>query len=280
MAVADDTTVLGNFNDAEFSLHGVTSRFFKKDSRYYVHTNGPGGEMGDFEITHTFGWFPLQQYLVPFPGGRLQCLPIAWDVKQKKWYRLPPEGPLDPGDWLYWTNAAQNWNGMCAECHSTNLKKNYDPQSDTYQTTWSDIDVGCEACHGPGSNHVSWAEMPEMARPQTINFELVQKTSGTNARDMVELCAPCHSRRAALGDYVHAEVDLLDSLLPSLLTEELYFSDGQILEEVYVYGSFVQSKMHMAGVVCSNCHEPHSLALRAADNGVCAQCHQPQHYAL
>ena len=48
----------------------------------------------------TFGWFPLQQYLVPFPGGRLQCLPIAWDVREKKWYHLYPKEPLDPKDWL------------------------------------------------------------------------------------------------------------------------------------------------------------------------------------
>ncbi len=278
MAVADETTVLGNFNDAEFTLHGITSRFYKKDGRFFVHTNGPGGDMGNFEITHTFGWYPLQQYLVPFAGGRLQCLPIAWDVKQKKWYRLPPEGPLDPGDWLYWTNAAQNWNGMCAECHSTNLKKNYDPQNDTYNTTWSDIDVGCEACHGPGSSHVSWAEMPEMAQPASENFELVQKTSNTSARDSVELCAPCHARRAALGDYIHAEADLLDSLLPSLLTEELYFADGQILEEVYVYGSFTQSKMYRHGVRCSDCHDVHSIKPLKEGNALCLQCHRANQY--
>jgi len=278
MNVAEETTVLGDFNNAEFNLHGVTSRFYKKDSRYYVHTNGPGGEMGEFEITHTFGWYPLQQYLVPFPGGRLQCLPIAWDVREKKWYRLPPMGPINPEDWLYWTNAAQNWNGMCAECHSTNLNKNYDPLSDTYKTTWSDIDVGCEACHGPGSNHVEWAEMPEMARPVTENFELVQQTSNISARDSVEICAPCHARRAALGDYVHAEDDLLDSLLPSLLTEELYFADGQILEEVYVYGSFIQSKMYRHGVRCSDCHDVHSIKPVKEGNALCLQCHRESEY--
>ena len=73
--------------------------------------------MGEFEITHTFGWYPLQQYLVPFPGGRLQCLPMAWDVREEKWYHLYPKEPLDPKDWLYWTNGGQNWNGLCAECH-------------------------------------------------------------------------------------------------------------------------------------------------------------------
>jgi tetratricopeptide (TPR) repeat protein len=278
MDVANEKTVLGDFNNAVFQTHGVASRFYKKDGRFFVHTQGPEGKMGDFEITHTFGWFPLQQYLVPFSGGRLQCLPIAWDVKEKKWYHLYPKEPLDPKDWLYWTNAAQNWNGMCAECHSTNLKKNYDIKTDAYKTTWSDIDVGCEACHGPGSRHVQWAEMPDMARPRVENFDLVVKTSGLGSRKLVELCAPCHSRRASLGDYTHAEADLLDSMLPTLLTEELYFPDGQILDEVYVYGSFTQSKMYHRDVRCSNCHDVHGLKVIKEGNALCLQCHRAGEY--
>jgi predicted CXXCH cytochrome family protein len=278
MEVADKDTVLGNFDNAVFKIHGVTSRFYQKDGRFFVHTQGPNGRMGDFEVTHTFGWYPLQQYLVPFPGGRLQCLPIAWDVREKKWYHLYPKEPFDPKDWLYWTNAGQNWNGMCAECHSTNLKKNYDLENGTYQTTWSDIDVGCEACHGPGSLHVEWAQLPDMARPPVENYELVVRTSGINSRKLVELCAPCHSRRAALGDYNHAEPDFLDSMLPSLLTENLYFSDGQILEEVYVYGSFTQSKMYHRDVRCNDCHDAHSIKLVKKGNDLCLQCHRANEY--
>ena len=278
MDVATDTTVLGDFSDAVFEMHGVTSRFYRKDGRFYVHTRGPEGKMGEFEITHTFGWYPLQQYLVPFAGGRLQCLPIAWDVREKRWYHLTPEEPVEPKDWLHWTHAGQNWNGMCAECHSTNLKKNYDIHTNAYQTTWSDIDVGCEACHGPGSRHVEWAELPDMARPRVMNYDLVMKTSGLGSRELVELCAPCHSRRAALGDYTHAEADLLDSLLPQLLTEGMYFPDGQILEEVYVYGSFTQSKMYHRDVRCSDCHDVHSIKPVKDGNDLCLQCHRAEEY--
>ena len=130
MAAASDETVLGDFAGAELRYFGVTSRFYKKDDRFMVTTQGPQGEMGDFEITHTFGWFPLQQYLIPFPGGRLQCLPIAWDSREKRWYHLYPDRPLAADDWLYWTNNGQNWNAMCAECHSTDLRKNYDPDTE------------------------------------------------------------------------------------------------------------------------------------------------------
>jgi tetratricopeptide (TPR) repeat protein len=278
MDVANDDTVLGDFDDAGFTLHGITSRFFKKDGRFFVHTNGPGGEMGDFEITHVFGWFPLQQYLVPFPGGRLQALHIAWDSRDNKWFRVPPEGPVDPDDWLYWTNAAQNWNGMCAQCHSTNLVKNYDPETDVYDTTFTDIDVGCEACHGAGSRHVEWAEMPEMARPQLADFDLEVQTSDIGSRELIEICAPCHSRRGTMGDTDHAESDLLNNYLPSLLNEGLYFADGQILDEVYVYGSFTQSKMYRNDVRCSDCHDVHSLELVREGNELCLQCHHGEQY--
>jgi hypothetical protein len=167
---------------------------------------------------------------------------------------------------------------MCAECHSTDLEKNYDLTTDSYQTTWSEIDVSCEACHGPGSLHAAWAEMPEMARPATDNFSLVVKTSGISSRDQVELCTPCHSRRAILGDYTHAQPDLMDSMLPSLLDEGLYFADGQILEEVYVYGSFTQSKMYGRRVRCSDCHDVHKAKTVKSGNTLCLQCHRATVY--
>ena len=278
MDVANEDSVLGDFNNTEFTIHGITSRFYRKDGKYFVYTNGPGGEMGEYEITHTFGWFPLQQYLVPFPGGRLQTLPLAWNSRDNHWYKVPPVGPTDPDDWLYWTNAAQNWNGMCAQCHSTNLEKNYDPESDSYNTTWSDIDVGCEACHGAGSKHVEWAQLSDMARPEVVNFELTQQTSNISSRELVELCAPCHSRRGAMGDDTHAKSDLLDTYLPSLLTENLYFADGQIEDEVYVYGSFTQSKMYRHDVRCSDCHDVHTIELVKEGNELCLQCHRAAQY--
>jgi tetratricopeptide (TPR) repeat protein len=278
MAVAADSTVLGDFSDAEFTHHDQTSRFYRRDGRYFVWTEGPGGEPGEFEITHTFGYKPLQQYLVPFAGGRLQALNLAWDADQNRWFTLNPDREIPPDDWLHWTRNAQNWNGMCAECHSTNLRKGYDPETDSYQTTWSDIDVGCEACHGPGSLHVAWASLPPMARGQLTNTGLPVPTSDISARRLVELCAPCHSRRAELGDYDHTGLHLLDHMLPSLLEEGLYHPDGQILDEVYVYGSFLQSKMDARQVRCSDCHDSHSLQLHFEGNELCLQCHQREVY--
>jgi tetratricopeptide (TPR) repeat protein len=167
---------------------------------------------------------------------------------------------------------------MCAECHSTNLRKGYDPTSKTFTTTWSEINVSCEACHGPGSRHVEWAEIPPMARPESDNYELMIRTSGVSSRQQVELCAPCHSRRTELGDYDHTRIDILDNQVPAVLEERLYFADGQILEEVYVYGSFVQSKMFRNDVRCSDCHDVHSLHLVREGNDLCLQCHRADTY--
>jgi tetratricopeptide (TPR) repeat protein len=278
MAVASEATVRGDFNNVTFEHKGVTSRFYRRDGRYFVETEGPRGEMAEFEIAYTFGFEPLQQYLIRFPGGRLQALSIAWDVERQRWFHLYPDQRIPAGDWLHWTRNAQNWNGMCAECHSTNLRKGYDPKTDTYNTTWSEINVSCEACHGPGSRHVRWAEIQPMARPEIENYGLVVRTSGMTSLQQVELCAPCHSRRSEIGDYNHQQVDLLDNLHPTLLDEGLYFADGQIQDEVYEYGSFVQSMMFRSGVRCSDCHDVHSLKLLAPGNALCLRCHRADTY--
>jgi Tfp pilus assembly protein PilF len=278
MDIANEQTVLGNFNDAELEHDGITSRFYRKDDGYFVFTEGTGGEMAEFEVLYTFGIEPLQQYLVSFPGGRLQALSVAWDTEENRWFDLYPESTFSPDDWLHWTRNGQNWNGMCAECHSTNLKKNYDAATSSFDTTWSEIDVSCEACHGPASLHLAWAEVDPAARPEIEDYGLVVNTGGLDSRQQVDLCAPCHSRRSEFGDYDHTQTHFLDAHLPSLLAEGTYHVDGQILEEDYVWGSFVQSKMYQSGVWCSDCHDAHSLALHKEGNDLCLQCHQAATY--
>ena len=278
MDLANEQTVRGDFNDIEFEHDGIISRFYKKGDEYFVFTEGPGGEMAEFEVRYTFGIEPLQQYLVPFSGGRLQTLPIAWDSDEQRWFDVYPDTTFATDDWLHWTRNGQNWNGMCAECHSTNLQKNYDPENKTFNTTWSELDVSCEACHGPGSRHVAWAEIDPMGRPEVQDYGLVVHSSGMDNRQQVEMCAPCHSRRSEVGDYDHSQVNLLENVVPSLLLEGVYHADGQILEEDYVWGSFVQSKMYQNGVRCDDCHDVHSLALHKEGNELCLQCHRADAY--
>jgi hypothetical protein len=190
MDIANEQTVLGNFKDAELNHDGITSRFYRKGDSYFVFTEGTGGEMAEFEVLYTFGIEPLQQYLVSFPGGRLQALSVAWDAEENRWFDLYPESTFSPDDWLHWTRNGQNWNGMCAECHSTNLKKNYDAATSSFDTTWSEIDVSCEACHGPASLHLAWAEVDPAARPEIEAYGLVVNTAALDSRQQVDLRRP------------------------------------------------------------------------------------------
>ncbi len=303
MQEATDLTVLGDFADRDFEKDSVVSRFFRRDGRFMVRTDGPDGGLADFEVKYTFGVAPLQQYLVELPGGRLQALPMAWDSRPKdegggRWFHLHPGEKIDHDDELHWTGASQNWNFMCAECHSTNVQKNYDAGSRTYRTTWSEIDVACEACHGPGSRHVAFeqkaggsgavdsanrglvlslSERRDVRWPIDPQSGNARRSSPRQTETEIQTCARCHARRAQLfGDYRYRE--LMDSHLPSLLEDPLYHADGQVDGEVYEYGSFIQSRMFDAGVTCGDCHDPHSLALRAPGNGVCLQCHSAAKY--
>jgi len=303
MQPATAKTVLGDFDNASLSQFGVTTSFYKKDGKYMVKTEGPDGKLQDYEIKYAFGVDPLQQYLIEFPGGRLQALSLAWDSRPKaqggqRWFHLYPDEKIAHDDQLHWTQASQNWNSMCAECHSTHLEKHYDPVSRTFSTSWSEIDVSCEACHGPGSQHVTWAThaagwekletgkglVISLDERKDVHWKIIPET-GNAVRSKVrgsdkeiEMCARCHARRSPISrDNVQGE-PLLDHYLPRRLDQGMYFADGQIDDEVYVYGSFLQSKMYHAGVTCSDCHEPHSVTLRIPGNGVCLQCHQADRY--
>jgi len=285
MTHATDETVLGDFNDATFEFEGEQHRFYKKENKFFVWTSGPDGKMGEFEISYTFGYRPLQQYLIAFEGGRLQCLPLTWDTDKGEWYHLVDTvysgQNIEHTNWLHWTNQAQNWNGMCADCHSTNLIKGYDFEADTFHTTWTDINVHCEACHGAGSEHLKWAKLPEMARLADESLGLLVQTRDLDNRTYVDRCARCHARRSVFSDFPGYTADLLDYMAPTLLVEPYYFPDGQILEEDYVYASFTHSKMYMTDIKCNDCHNAHSLKLveeAVTANDLCLQCHRSDIY--
>ncbi len=277
MQVADETTVLGDFSDARFVHFGTASRFYRRDGKFLVSTEGHDGQPAEFEITYTIGMRPLQQYLVAFPGGRLQSLTIAWDTETRRWFSLDPRDKIAPSDPRHWTGRYQNWNLMCAECHTTNLHKGYASMGDSYRTTWSAFDVGCQACHGPGSAHVRWAASVGRRTPgAAATVALAVDTKHMDARSQVDACARCHSRRTRLVAEERPGRPLLDEFRPELLRAELYYPDGQQLGEVYEYGSFRQSTMYQRGVRCADCHDPHSATLQAPGNALCTRCHRAQ----
>jgi predicted CXXCH cytochrome family protein len=308
---ATEKSVLGDFNDASFDYYGVHSRFFRKDGKFFVETDGPDGKLATFEVKYTFGVDPLQQYLIEFPDGRLQALSLAWETRPKdkggqRWFHLYPNENISHDDVLHWTKLNQNWNFMCAECHSTGVRKNYDAAQDRFASTWAEISIGCEACHGQGSAHVAWAHQRQSWWPfgkrddpskglliqfderRDITWQRDDKTGNPKPsappaalRKEVETCGFCHARRAEFSEDWLPGHWLSDTHVVAPMTRGLYHADGQMRdrEEVYDYAPFKQSRMFAAGVTCSDCHDPHSARLRLARDNVCLQCHAPEKYA-
>lgn len=282
MDFANDTSVLGDFNDATLIREDQIHKCYKKGDKFFVYTDGEDGSMEEFEVKYVFGYSPLQQYLVEFDGGRLQTLALTWNTIDSNWYYMADsvyQGlGVDHSNWLHWTNQGQNWNSMCADCHSTNLKKGYNSNTDSYNTTWSEIDVSCEACHGPSSEHLRWANLAEYARKEFSNFGLTIKTSGIDNVQYVDNCARCHSRRSAIDDFNPHSQTNFNNIIPALPVEPNWYVDGQIKEEDYVYASFTQSAMYMNDVACNDCHNVHSGKLILDGNALCLQCHKADVY--
>lgn len=285
MDVATEATVLGDFSDVTLEHYGIASRMFRDGDRFMINTEGPDGQMQDFEIKYVFGVEPLQQYMVEIDRpksasaneiGRVQVLRVSWDTEKAKWFYLSPpdvKEKLDVTDPLHWTGVTQNWNTSCAECHSTNLQKNYQLLTNEYKTTFSEIDVSCEACHGPASLHVDLASGSSIFWDRKHGKGLaVLKTPSNLAQ--VQSCAPCHSRRAVVREGFVPGCNFDDYYALQLLNVPTYHADGQIRDEDYVYGSFLQSKMFHNGIRCSDCHNPHSANLIHTGNQVCTSCHQ------
>ena len=287
MAIADESTVLANFNDQTLTKFGVTSRMYRDGQKFMVQTEGPDGELHDYQVKYTFGVEPLQQYMVEIESpadntsdqnavGRVQVLRLSWDTQKKEWFYLQPPDvseKLMPDDPLHWTGVTQNWNVSCAECHSTNLQKKFDVQTNHFATTFTDIDVSCESCHGPGSLH------EEVVADKGIFWDRHHGTGLPNLKTesnlpQVETCAPCHSRRTTVAEGFTAGCRFDEFYAVQTIQAPIYHVDGQIRDEDYVYGSFLQSKMFHKGIRCSDCHDPHSTRLKHDGNQVCTSCHQ------
>ncbi len=302
MQEAREATVLGDFGGATYTYNGVTSTFSRRGDRFIVRTDGPDGHLRDYEVAYTFGVYPLQQYLVALAGGRYQALSLAWDARQgahggQRWFHLYPGERVDHRDVLHWTRASQNWNTRCAECHSTNLRKGYDARTNRYRTTWSELNVSCEACHGPGSRHVAWARrgggsdadpdlglVARLGEPKPARWVFDSRTGiarrdpPRSSRVEVETCGRCHARRGVISEEYVAGRPLGNTHRVSLLEAGLYEADGQILDEVYEYGSFLQSRMYAAGVTCSDCHDPHRPTIVGSADAVCGRCHTRERF--
>ncbi|HSQ33105.1 MAG TPA: cytochrome c3 family protein [Gemmatimonadaceae bacterium] len=304
MQRATPATVLGRFDGASFVNGGVSYTFSRRGDTAIVKTIGSAGSASDFPIRYTFGVFPLQQYLVELRAGHVQALLVAWDARPaqqggQRWFSLAPGAEASHAERFHWTGSQYNWNYMCADCHSTAVRKQYEPATDSFHTSFSEINVACEACHGPGSRHASWGRYPGLLRrlfwhDDGLQSKLTERrgvvwsidsASGLAHRSVprtsereIETCTQCHARRNHIADGYTAGAPLLDYYVPLPLLSDMYYPDGQQLDEVYTVASFQQSKMYSFGVTCADCHDPHTQKLRRPGNQVCGQCHRAAKY--
>jgi tetratricopeptide (TPR) repeat protein len=249
--------------------HGTThTQVRASPDGYEVLTDGFGGERKAYRVERVIGHDPLRQFLVAGPGGRLQTLEASYDPHTNDWFNVYGDEDRQPGEWGHWTGRGMNWNSMCASCHNTRLRKNYDEATDTYHTTMAELTVGCEACHGPMKAHVDWRrKYPDTREPDPT-------VSKFNPQQTLYTCASCHSRRLELtGDFKPGDSYFDHYALTTVDETPIYYADGQVMGENYVFASFLSSRMHHAGVRCLDCHDPHSLQPIQPGNDLCMRCH-------
>ena len=288
-SMGDMTTdfILGDFTNVTVKHHSQTARFYQIKTDYLVDLTEQG-QTKTYRINNTFGHYPLQQYLVSLNNGALQVLPFSWDSRSKedggqKWFPAYANEDIKKNDRLHWKQPLFNWNGMCEDCHSDGLKRNYDLTANQFATQFDHINVGCQSCHGKmKSGHDKKSPLRKSIPTgswQRNHGENVAKWAGEERdNQFMESCFACHSLRSPLLDGIDVKKTFLDQFTPDLLSRSMYFPDGQIKEEVFVYGSFLQSKMHAAGVNCLDCHDKHTMKTKLQGNGLCLQCHNPETY--
>jgi tetratricopeptide (TPR) repeat protein len=250
--------------------HGkeTSEAFVDADGLAKILTTGLDKKRHAYPVVRVIGNDPLRQFLIPAPGGRMQTCDVTLDPAKNEWFDVFGDDERTPGDWGHWTGQGMNWNAMCAACHNTRVRKNYEPQTNSYHTSMAEMSVGCESCHGPMKEHVEWQEKPSLDGKK-------DPTISKFSRDQVmETCAACHSRRAELtGDLIPGE-SFFDHFSLTVTDEtNIYHPDGQIRDENYEFTSFLSSRMHHAGVRCVDCHDPHSNKNIVQGNQLCMNCH-------
>lgn len=265
--LTDSETDAPRFSVGEFQdLAGREYRVERNGERLFISEKNADGEFVTAEAKGIIGLTPLQQPLVEGKRGRLQAHAMAWHPDSQEWFNVFGGEERLPGEWGHWGGQGMNWNSNCAWCHTTEYEKNYDPDSDSYASSWTFQGISCIACHDGMKEHVATVGADDYVSPPEAD-----------ARKVMENCASCHARREELTIGNFKAGDSFEDHFRLLLYDHptAYFEDGKADEEDFVFGSLMHSKMGHAGVTCMECHDPHSVELKlpADNNATCIQCH-------
>lgn len=300
MQVPNEYTVMGDFErnnkltvkvtDKASKLAGieVTTTMYKRDGKFYVKTIGSDWEFHEYEVINIIGVGKRQNYLTKFPNGEIHILPVEWDIRTKTWSDLNGLKNNYPGDGKYWGDSGNVWQLRCGGCHVTGLKVNYDKGKDSFDSTWADLSVGCEACHGPGNNHVKAA---------SVYFEREKETTINPARLPWRLgamvCGQCHNWGTSTVEVsphkpgFPVRYGYAYGYLPGKALYQYYITETRETEEHHQqYNEWLESQHAKAGVMCTTCHSMHPKGTdrqeavstvaqtKLAQDTLCMNCHQ------
>ena len=252
-------------------VHGTQQTSTRETNDHYeVTTAGLNSTQETFRVERIIAHSPLRQMLVEFPGGRLQATEAAFDPRSNEWFNVYGNEDRKPGEWGHWTGRGMNWNTMCATCHNTRVRKNYDTTNDVFRTAMTERGVGCEACHGPMKAHNDWQAANKNSRTKDPTLKKFSRDQ------MFDTCAACHSRRGEItGDPKPGDSFFDHHLLSTVDESDLFYADGQVRDEDYEVSAFLGSRMFHKGVRCADCHDFHSAKVRLPGNMMCMSCHGP-----
>jgi len=234
-----------------------------------------------YPIVHVLGGKNVYYFLANWKKGRLQTMPVAYDVQRGQWYDTAASGIRHfPGtltdEAVHWTDPFYTFNTSCFDCHVSQLATNYDPNTDTYHTQWGEAGINCETCHGPSQRHVTLFEQLEEGQetPKDMKIIITRELSGEQINAM---CSACHAKMSPLtkvftpGQLFYDHFDLVTLENPD------FYPDGRDLGENYTYTTWSMSPCSQSGKLdCSHCHTSSGrYRFRDPDNAnnACLPCH-------
>ena len=263
----------------EFSIEGKTYHIEIGKSAMSMKENEADKE-NNYEVTWALGGKNVYYFLTPLENGKLQTIPLAYDVKNKNWYNNPEsamrhfqEGTA-PDEALPWKDRQYTFNTSCYSCHVSQLKNNYDLTSDSYQSTWKEPGINCETCHGPASEHIKIFENAREGE-QIKTLGLISTKVFTNEQHNWA-CAPCHAKMNPISSGYTPGDRFFDNYDLTGLESNDFYPDGRDLGENYTYTGWMMNECNQSGQLhCVMCHTSSGRdRFKDNPNDACKMCHE------
>ncbi len=259
----------------------IGERRYRADTAAGEVVEESAGRSRRYPIQWVMGGKNVFYLLTPLERGRLQVLPVAFDLGTRAWFdtalsavrHLPnqTDRPLD------WTDRAFTFNTSCYGCHVSQIAKNYDPATDSYRTTWTEPGINCESCHGPAAEHVGLMKsLPSGQKPADPRIIVTRRLTPDQMND---LCATCHAKAPALTGSFRPGDRFFDHYDLATLENADFYPDGRDLGENYTFTSWLMSPCLASGRLdCNKCHTPSGRMRLVGDrvNEACLPCHADQ----